>query len=351
MNITLIIIILLTFFMLSLILLNLKKIKEFFAKFKKSKKKKNSKGKGKKGKDGKNVKLQKSPTQTRPVVKPAEEKKPEVLEEQNKEDLSSGNKEIYKEPIKPIVASSGVPSVNSNNSYSNAIVGSKFNKAPNTLKDDLDKEFDEIRRFIDSSPNTNAAKKTSRPSFFDSSTSNSQFKNSMPNSSQFIQANRPNPYGLYNQNAFNPNPFNQNVNSNVNPFMQNGFVQNKPPMFNNSMSLNHPTDLHGTTLNNTGFLPNITANKNPNITLNPPSINPFVQKTNNFNINNNFAMPKKDKTNMPANAFNSFNLDNMSENSTAKVIIDDDEIDLNKLSPRVKKLIISNILARKNFDD
>lgn len=350
MNITLIIIIFLIMFTASLILLNLNKIKEYFAKFKKSKKKKSGKGKGKKDKNGKNVKLQKSPTQTRPVVKPPEEKKPEDKEEQNKDDNNTDKTSEYKNPIKPVMSTPVTPTTNTLNNPYSAFEGSKFNKTPtNTLKDDLDKEFDEIRRYINNSPTSQPVKQAPRPSFFGPSMSNmqpSQFKNNPINSSSFIQPNRQNPYGVYNQNSY-PN----NINSKINPFMQNSFPQKQSPMYNAEWQSNFPTNFNGGAINNMTYPPSISANRNSNSMLNIPKVNPFAQKPNNFNINNNLITPPKSETKIPVNAFESLNLDAMSGNTTAKVKIDDDEIDLNKLSPKVKKLIISNILARKNFDD
>lgn len=350
MDITTIIVVLLVVFITSLILLNLKKIKTFFAKFKKSKKKKSGKGKDKKGGESKNLKLQKSPTQIRPILKPPEAKKPDEKKEEGANAQQQEKKEEYTGDVKPIAGQLQNSASNANqpnvSTPSNYFSGSKFNMVPKSTKEDLDKEFDEIRKFIGQSSSSASSTSAVRPSFFGGNNNlQSGFK----------------PAPAFQQNGQNfikpsyPNAFPQNMNNAANPFVSNPYSQTLPAPFKGFQNGHYNGPQVGVqpksfnSANSQQFM----ANNVPVGALNPSSINSFGQNTANTgaykSLTNNNIGPVNAKTSQ--NVYNSFNFNDGEGYGSAKVKIDDDEIDLNKLSPNVKKLIISNILARKNFDD
>ena len=308
MNLTLIIVLCVTVFLVSLVLLYLPKIIKFFKKFsskKKSKKKKNKK-------DDK-IKASKVVEQIRPVVKPKDEKKAKE-ETKDIESKKQGTKKLNAPEQKAIdfkySANKKKSLVESIDEYDKNNAKPTKNKEDynpynittgkgNPLNRDIKKEFEDIRKFLDLPENQtggNLQKKyeqTKTPKI----NSPLDFSNSKRIDASLF--NEPSSHYADYRNTNNTLNYNNNENLNV---MRTNTKYSKPvpyePVVNNN---NGPIK---------GYTYKIDRKK---------SFLPTINKDLNYD---------KDEY----------------------LNFEEENIDLNKLSPKLKRMIITNILKRKNFD-
>lgn len=274
-------------FVFSLVLYKWKEIKAYFAKLFKSsnkKEKKSSKNKDK-GENKNSSKLKSTEKQTRPVLKPPEEKKGEI----KKEEVKDNSKNTVNE-VKPIDYKLSTGTTKKTNT-----------KELLNLKDDLDKEFEDIRKYLNMPEPINikdaAVKKVSGNQVASPFSNNESFKTSVGSFSPYSANNFVKGVGRAGSTASDGKfPFNSRSGSNLN---KNTFKSVEIGSKNNLPVSNFKPDLNY-----------------KNISQDLPYYNTKLNK----NVEN-------------------------------KVTIDGEEIDLNKLPLNIKRLIVSNILARKNYDD
>lgn len=316
MPINTIIIILVVVFSVSLFLFFLPKIKDFFSKMiaetksgknnQNNKKKKNNKGK-KKGKESDKVKSSKAVTEFRPVVKPPDKEKAkaeakDIESKQSvvkKDEKSKDDKKLnepqqksldFKYSSKPTVANiSPKPAT-----YSSTTI------KPKPTKEELDKEFEDIRNFLDLPENKkggNLQQKYNETKIAKEAGLENPFKNikridaSLFNEPSSHYADyREDPSSLFINNVSKTNTMRTNTKY-TKPVPYSGFNANLKPT--------------------------------------PKPITYKIDRT------------PVDIKSMKRN----LNYDN-----DDFLNFEEENIDLNKLSPRLKRLIITNILNRKKFD-
>lgn len=267
-------------FAFSLILYNFKKIKAYFSKiFKSSGKKKSNKKKDKESKDSSKVKA--NTGQIRPILRPPEEKKTEDKKEDKQESKKESveNSAPIQKPLEYKLDSSPAKA--------------KEAKELMKLKTDLDKEFEDIRKYLNLPEPINIKNVNKVPGVQTESSKNVQSKSS--------------PTGYLGSSS---NDFVKGVGRAGSSANEGKFPYNSRSSFNSSE----------TKLDN---------------------IEVSVEKDDtqlNFNSNKSFKKP------MPYSYAQKKHIEN-------KVTIDGEEIDLNKLPLNIKKLLISDILSRKNYDD
>lgn len=321
----------------SVFILFFPKIKSLFLKCFKNNKKNSKKGKKNSSKAKGNTKLKPSNAakNIRPVLKPANSEK-------EKEDLKlleaqKENKQLdYTATPALDFKYSGTkrPGMGFNNTNSD------FLRSPvkplNTLprqrtEEDVRRDFEDIKNFLDMPTTNSNSSLNNRPSFNNNINSRPSFfgNTNLPN------VNRTGGTGY---NGFLPaNTINANRMGN-----RQGFSNNKidPSIFNED----EDDYIDYRSLRRDNFnSPNITRNNIPNINRTPMPVGPMV-------TNNKYSRPQ-----LPAyDNFSYVNKDNLKiptkNNSENIVKYDDVDIDLNKLSPKLKRLIIANILKRKDFD-
>ncbi|MBQ3047716.1 MAG: hypothetical protein IJD48_01730 [Clostridia bacterium] len=258
MDTTLWIIIFSCLFVFSLIAYNFKKIKSFFSKLFKSSNNKKTKSSNKKSAKSKAIKLKATENQIRPLLKAPEEKPTNTKDKEEKTKVEEQKAMDYKfKPVSPV---------------------KEEKKNLDDLKLELDKEFEEIRKYLDF-PKSNNIKD--------------------------VYSKRINPN--LNINA------KQNINSNT--FLNNS---NKQGFYDaETQSLDTMMDIEKKMRNN----------RKPALLNSPKS-----EYENELRKRSIYHKDSSLKT-----------LEN-------KVMIDGEEIDLNKLPLNIKKLLISNILSKKNYD-
>ncbi|MBR4003201.1 MAG: hypothetical protein IKI95_03930 [Clostridia bacterium] len=328
MSIELIIVLLVVVFIGSIILLNLPKIKKAVAK--KSSKKK---AKKKKKKESEKLKVSKVVEQIRPILKPADDEK---AERENKE-IEAKREGKQLPPPNEVKAIDFKYSANNNrksvlnslddyDSKKNASVGFtgpsfarnnqnnaspysiSVNKKPNPLNRDIKKEFEDIRKFLDLPENKNGG-----------------------NLQQKYEATKA-------ANAIKQNPINSFKNSNK----------------IDASLFNEPASHYADYRKKDNFLSENSVsddfNVNSNLNLNtmqtktkysrPTQYEPVVDRKNKgytYKIN-------RDTSSNVANKLN------LNYDRDEYLNFEEENIDLNKLSPKLKRLIITNILNRKKFD-
>ena len=327
MSIEVVIILLSVVFIGSIVLLNLPKIKKAVAK--KSSKKK---AKKKKKKDSEKLKVSKVVEQIRPILKPADDEK---AERENKEiEAKRQGKQLpapnevktidfkYSANNKKSVLSS-LDDYDTKKTTQNNFVGPSFaknnqnassspyqisvNKKPNPLNRDIKKEFEDIRKFLDLPENKNGG--------------NLQQKYEATKAANAIKQNPINSFK--NSNRIDASLFNE-------PASHYADYRKKPSL----ISENSVSD---------------DFNVNSNINLNtmktqtkysrPTQYEPVVEKKNKgytYKIN-------RDNSNVADKL-------NLNYDRDEYLNFEEENIDLNKLSPKLKRLIITNILNRKKFD-
>lgn len=278
-------------FVFALILYKWKNIKAYFSKLFKSsnkgeKKKKSSKKDGENGK-GNTSKLKSSEKQTRPILKPPEESKAENKKEENK--VNNGNV-IDVKPIEYKLSSTPAKKQDT--------------KELLNLKNDLDKEFEDIRKYLNMPEPINL--KTSGVKKVPGNQVASPFDN-------------------------NDN-FKANV-GNFNPYSANSFVKGVGRAGSTASEGKFPYNSRSASRENISKNTYNSANIPSNKSLPVSNFKPTVD-IKNINQDLPYSNAKLNKTSV--------------EN---KVVIDGEELDLNKLPLNIKRLIVSNILARKNYDD
>ena len=319
----------------SVFILLFPKIKTLFSKCSKNKK---SKGKKKSSNSKGNSKLKPSNAakNIRPILKPANSEK-------EKEDLKllenqKENKQLDYTPTQALdfkYSGTKRPNMGFNNSNSDFLRSpvKPISPLPRQRTDeDVRRDFEDIKNFLDMPTSNNNATLNNRPVF------NNNFNN---RPSFFNNTNLPNTNrvgGGVNYNGFTPlnsSNFNRMGNRQM---MPNNKID--PSIFNDEES--DYFDYRSLRRDNINS-PNITRNNLPNINKSPMLVGPMV-------TNNKYSRPQ-------APVYNDASLINRNEfklppkNNFENIVkYDDVDIDLNKLSPKLKRLIISNILKRKDFD-
>lgn len=306
MNLTLIIVLCVTIFLVSLVLLYLPKIIKFF---KKVSSKKKSKKKKKKKQDDK-VKASKVVEQIRPVVKPKDEKKAKE-ETKDIESKKKGTKSLNAPEQKAIdfkySANRKKSLVESIDEYdkNNTKATKKDNYNPysittgkgNPLNRDIKKEFEDIRKFLDLPENQTGGNLQKKYEQTKSPKINSPLDFSKSKKIDASLFNEPSSHYADYRDKKNPISFNDENLS----VMRTNTKYSKPVPYEPVVEDNGPIK---------GYTYKIDRKK---------SFLPTVNK--NLNYDNDEYLN-----------------------------FEEENIDLNKLSPKLKRMIITNILKRKNFD-
>ena len=274
------------------------KLKSLFLKMFKSKKKSKKKNSKKQGK----LKPSGAVSQIRPTLKPAnDEKEKEDLKllEAEKENKKLG---YEKTPSLDFKYSTNLNPSFSNNVRTNSINLNNMQRTPEEIK----KDFNDIKNFLDI-PNTKNNNLKSQVEPF-----------SIPNpriTNQRDLSSIPNPR-ITNQHDLSSIP-----NSRIDP-----------NVFNDEES--SYVDYRNNNSGRKGFVPQTNQYV------------PMGVQNNQMKTNNKYSKPQLyEDVNLNSSKFN---YKDGKEDSIVKY--DDVDIDLNKLSPKLKRLIIANILKRKNFD-
>ena len=332
MNLTALIIIAVVVFAGSLFILFFPKIKAFFIKTFKSNKKKSKK---KKKKESDKVKASKVVEQIRPILKPANEEK-EKNEMKQLESQKSGKKEEQNK----------LPA-----SEQKAIDFKYSSSAPkkSSLLDDLD-EFDS-KNFAPkghvSNP-TNFSGATVSPGALSVPMQNGINFNkpaTTPAKSTSVPLNRDIKKEFEDIRKFLDLPENQNGGSLQKKYEEHKATQNNSKKIDASL-FNEPTSHYADYRTNTNLNPLYRAPANDNVMRTNTKYSkpvPYASPLNTSSKNLNY---KIDRTPVDVNALRK----NLNHDRDDYLNFEEENIDLNKLSPKLKRMIISNILKRKNWD-
>lgn len=281
----------------SLFILLFPKLKPLFFKKNKAKSKGKSKNKSSKKKKKNNSKLKPSGavTQIRPILKPANEEK-EKADLKMLEDEKNNKKIGYESTPALDFKYSGLKQPMKNVNTFNNSQPINLNSMPQRTPQEIKKDFEDIKNFLD----LPAQKKADI-------------------NSNIEPINLP---GLNNIKAQNPNGIRMQTNHN----------RIDPSIFNDEES--EYVDYR-----------NYSNRRNIDTSKNIPTL-PQGLLNNQMRTNNKYSRPLPYQ-NVNINRFKN-DKNELEENSVIKY--DDVDINLNKLSPKLKRLIISNILKRKDFD-
>lgn len=331
MNLTVLIIIAVVVFVGSLFILFFPKIKAFFIKTFKSSKKKSKK---KKKKESEKVKASKVVEQIRPILKPANEEK-EKEEIKQLEYQKAGKKEEQDK----------LPG------NEQKTIDFKYSSAPkkSSLLDDLD-EFD--------AKNFAPRGQISNPTNFSGATigagglsvpaqSNINFNRAVtsPVKTSAAPLNRDIKKEFEDIRKFLDLPENKNAGSLQKKYEEHKASQNNSKKIDASL-FNEPASHYADYRTNTNVNPLYMASTNNNVMRTNTKYSKPVPYASPLNTSSKGLNYKIDRTPVDVNALRK----NLNHDRDDYLNFEEENIDLNKLSPKLKRMIISNILKRKNWD-